>query len=65
MLNVRYSTKFKKDFKLCQIRGLDISLFNIAVDVLRIPEKVDEKDYEIKLTGSNLVFGIGFSLAQL
>ena len=32
MLDVRYSTKFKKDFKLCAKRGLDISLFQKAIN---------------------------------
>ena len=34
MLDVRYSTRLKKDFKTCVKRGLDVSLFQKAVEKL-------------------------------
>lgn len=54
MLDVRYTTKFKKDLKLCQKRGLDISLFNEAVNVLRIPAPALTRIYlECEISGSS------------
>lgn len=38
MLDVRYSTKFKKDFKSCVKRGYKMSLLQQVIDTLRIPE---------------------------
>lgn len=37
MLNIRYSTKFKKDFKTCVKRGYKMALLQQAIDTLRIP----------------------------
>lgn len=51
MLSVRYSTKFKKDFKTCIRRGLDASLFQKAVDTLRIPAPLPEKNKDHNLAG--------------
>ena len=43
MLRVRYSSKFKKDFKVIVKRGYDISLFEEVLNLLReeviLPEK--------------------------
>ena len=52
MLDVRYSTKFKKDFKPCMKRGLDASLFQKAVDTLRIPAPLPPKNKEHNLSGN-------------
>ena len=38
MLNVRYSTKFKKDFKACIKRNYKMALLQQAIDILRIPD---------------------------
>lgn len=46
MLDVRYSTKFKKDFKLCVKRGYKMSLLQQAIDTLRIPAPLPEKKLE-------------------
>ncbi len=35
MLKVRYSAKFKKDFKTIVKRGYDISLLETVIDILR------------------------------
>ena len=43
MLNVRYSTKFKRDFRRCQRRNFDMKELQAVIDVLRIPEKLTEK----------------------
>lgn len=52
MLDVRYSTKFKKDFKTCMKRGLDTFLFQKAVDILRIPAPLPPKNKEHNLSGN-------------
>lgn len=43
MLDVRYSTKFKKDFKTCVKRGCKMELLQQAIDTLRIPAPLPEK----------------------
>lgn len=35
MLDVRYSTRFKKDFKSCVKRGYKMALLQQAIDTLR------------------------------
>ena len=52
MLDVRYSTRFKKDFKTCVKRGLDVSIFQNAVDTLRIPSPLPEKNKDHNLSGN-------------
>ena len=46
MLKVRYSSKFKKDFKIIVKRGYDISLFEEVLTLLReekiLPEKYND-----------------------
>jgi len=46
MLKVRYSSKFKKDFKMIVKRGYDISLFEEVLSLLReeriLPEKYND-----------------------
>ncbi len=42
MLDVRYSTKFKRDYKRCLKRNFDLNLLQEAIDILRIPEKLPE-----------------------
>lgn len=44
MLKVRYSSKFKKDFKAIVRRGYDISLFEEVLTLLR-EEKVLPEEY--------------------
>ena len=46
MLTVRYSTKFKRDFKICVKRHYDMDLLQQAIDVLRIPDKLPLKNIE-------------------
>lgn len=52
MLNVRYSSAFKKDFKACVKRGYKIPLLQAAVDTLRIPAALPEKNKDHQLTGN-------------
>ena len=46
MLKVRFSSKFKKDFKVIVKRGYDVSLFEEVLDLLRkeviLPEKYND-----------------------
>ncbi|MCD7956497.1 MAG: type II toxin-antitoxin system YafQ family toxin [Lachnospiraceae bacterium] len=52
MIDVRYSTKFKKDMKTCQKRGYDITLIKTAISTLRIPSPLPEKNRDHALTGN-------------
>lgn len=52
MLDVRYSTKFKKDFKSCVKRGYDLQRLQAVIDTLRIPEPLPIKNKDHNLGGS-------------
>jgi mRNA interferase YafQ len=52
MLDVRYSTKFKKDFKTCVKRHYDIGLLQQAIDTLRIPDTLPPKNKDHNLSGN-------------
>lgn len=54
MLDVRYSTKFKKDFKTCVKRGYKMSLLQEVIDTLRIPESLPIKNRDHNLSGNYL-----------
>ena len=43
MLKVRYSARFKKDFKVILKRGYNISLFEEVLNILRCEEPLPEK----------------------
>ncbi len=51
MLDVRYSTRFKKDFKACVRRGYDIPLLQQTIDTLRIPAPLPPANRDHNLTG--------------
>ena len=51
MLKLNSSGKFKKDLKICVRRGYDLKLLQDIVDILRIPDKLPEKN---KDHGGNL-----------
>ena len=36
MYKIGYTTRFKKDFKRCKKRGLDISILEEAIELLRL-----------------------------
>ena len=40
MLTVRYSTRFRRDFKVCVKRRYDMELLQRAIDILRIPDQL-------------------------
>ncbi len=52
MLDIRYSTKFKKDFKTCQKRKRDMALLRQAIDTLRIPAPLPSKNKDHRLMGN-------------
>ncbi len=52
MLDVRYSTQFKKDFKTCIKRRYDMSLLQQIIDTLRIPVPLPISNREHKLSGN-------------
>ena len=52
MLNVRYSTRFKKDFKTCVKRGYQMPLLQQAIDTLRIPAPLPPKNKDLNLIGN-------------
>lgn len=52
MLNVRYSSRFKKDFKTCVKRGYKMPLLQQAIDTLRIPAPLPPKNRDHNLSGN-------------
>ena len=52
MLDVRYSTKFKKDFKTCLKRNCKMALLQQAIDILRIPDTLPAKNRDHSLSGN-------------
>jgi addiction module toxin, RelE/StbE family len=52
MLKLNTSTKFKKDYKLCQKRGLNLTLLQDAVNILRIPSPLPPKNKDHNLSGN-------------
>lgn len=51
MLKVRYSSKFKRDFKIIVKRGYDISLFQKVLSLLREEKTLPEKYNDHALKG--------------
>ncbi len=52
MLKLNTSTKFKKDYKLCQKRGYNINLLQNVVNTLRIPAPLPPKNKDHNLSGN-------------
>lgn len=52
MLEVRYSTKFKKDFKICVKRRYKMGKLQQIIDTLRIPATLPPKNTDHDLTGN-------------
>ena len=51
MLNVRYSTRFKRDFKLCVKRHWNMDLLQQVIDTLKIPDTLPQKNLDHSLSG--------------
>lgn len=52
MLTVRYSTKFKKDFKTCVKRHWNMELLQQVIDTLKIPDTLPQKNLDHGLSGN-------------
>ncbi|MFV0398526.1 MAG: type II toxin-antitoxin system YafQ family toxin [Bacteroidales bacterium] len=52
MLEVRYATRFKKDFKFCIKRNYDMSLLQQAIETLMLPAPLPAKNKDHNLTGN-------------
>lgn len=51
MLKTEYTTHFKKDFKMCKKRNLDINLLKIIIDKLSRGKNLEEKYKDHVLMG--------------
>lgn len=51
MLNVIYSSQFKKDFKKCMKRKMDMGLLKNVIAILSIPEPLPQKNRDHFLSG--------------
>ena len=56
MLKVRYSTKFKKDFKLAKQRGLPMQALKTVIAKLAAGIPLEEKHRDHALTGNYAMF---------
>ena len=52
MLSVRYSSRFKKDFRSCVKRRYNMKLLQDIIDILRIPEGLPSKNTDHNLNGN-------------
>lgn len=52
MLDVRYTTKFKKDFKTCAKRRYKLERLQQVINTLRIPEPLPPKNADHNLSGN-------------
>ena len=53
MLDVRYSSRFKKDFKACKKRGYDLQKLHKVINTLRIPSPLSDGNRDHQLTGDH------------
>ncbi len=52
MYRIGYTTRFKKDFKRCKNRGLDISLLERAIELLQLNGNLPQVYKPHKLSGN-------------
>jgi|SaaInlLV_10m_DNA_2_1039722.scaffolds.fasta_scaffold45227_1 mRNA interferase YafQ len=52
MYRIGYTSRFKKDFKRCKKRGLDISILEEAIEFLRLNGHLPQEYKPHKLTGN-------------
>ena len=52
MLEVKCSTRFKKDLKVCQKRHCDMNLLQQVINVLAVPAALQPQNKDHSLTGS-------------
>lgn len=56
MYEVKFTTAYKKSYKLMKKRGLDVAVLDGVVDLLRQGKKLDEKYHDHSLTGNFVGF---------
>ena len=56
MYNVKFTTAYKKSYKLMKKRGLDLSLLDEVVDKLRRGIPLEEKNHDHELSGDFIGF---------
>ncbi len=56
MLDVRYSSRFKKNFKICTKRGYDLRKLRDVIDTLRIPSPLPDGNRDHQLTGGQKAY---------
>lgn len=56
MYEVKFTSAFKKSYKLMKKRGLDMSALDDVVDALRQGKTLDEKHHDHALTGNFVGF---------
>lgn len=52
MLEVKYSTRFKKDLKVCQKRHYDMNLLQQVINVLAVPAALQPQNKDHSLTAA-------------
>lgn len=52
MLEISFTTQFRKDYKLCKKRGYDMRLLKELIDTLAIPEPLPERNRDHNLVGN-------------
>lgn len=52
MLDIRYSTRFKRDFKACVKRRWNMELLQQVIDTLKIPDRLPQKNMDHELSGN-------------
>lgn len=56
MYRIKFTTAFKKSYKLMQKRGLDIKALDSVIEMLRQGKQLDEKYHDHGLTGNFIGF---------
>ena len=56
MLDVRYSTNIKKDFKTCTKRGYNLRKLQTVINTLRIPSPLPDGNRDHQLTGNHKAY---------
>ena len=51
MYTVKFTTAYKKSYKLMKIRGLDLALLDYGVDTLRQGKQLEPKYHDHELSG--------------
>lgn len=53
MLNLSFSTAYKRDLKLCKKRGYNLNLLNAIINTLLIPASLPVKNRDHNLSGNH------------